>query len=142
MERRALQIMILLAGIVPVYGGAVGVLRGSRAFGDWSGVAGDSQTRYLSGLLLGLGLVFWACVPTIEKRGTIIRALAFLVIVGGLARLGGILFAGDSGRLDWALGMELAVTPALVLWQARIAARCSAPPFSPLSAGLDKHALP
>ncbi len=121
MERRALQIVIFLAAIVPVAGGAAGVLGGQGAFGPWAGAGEDSQMRYLSGLLLALGLIFWACVPTIERRGEIVRAMAAMVVVGGLARLAGLLLVGDPGRIRWALLMELIVTPLLCLWQARIA---------------------
>ena len=120
MERRALQVAILLAGIVPVFGGGSGVFRGEAAFGPWAGAGEDSQMRYLSGLLLAIGLAFWACVPTIERRGEIVRLLTAVVLVGGLARLGGLLAVGDPGRLRWALVMELVVTPLLCLWQARV----------------------
>jgi hypothetical protein len=123
MERRALQFAILLAAIVPVWGGGMGVLRGALAFGAWPGAAADSQARYLSGLLLGVGLVFWGCVPAVERRGTIVRALGVLVVVGGLARLGGWMFAHDPGPMRWPLVMELGVTPLLCLWQARVASR-------------------
>jgi hypothetical protein len=121
MERRALQLTILLAGLVPVFGGGAGVILGQGAFGPWAGAGEDSHMRYLSGLLLAIGLVFWACVPTIERRGETIRLLTLLVVVGGLARLGGVLVHGDPGRMHWALGMELVVTPLLCLWQARVA---------------------
>ncbi len=121
MERRALQIAILLAGLVPVIGGGAGALMGQAAFGPWAGAAEDSHMRYLSGLLLGIGLVFWGCVPAIERRGGVVRLLAGIVVIGGLARLGGVLTRGDPGRMHWALVMELVVTPLLCLWQARIA---------------------
>jgi multisubunit Na+/H+ antiporter MnhG subunit len=119
LEARLLQIAVTLAAVVPVLGGGVGVLRGSGAFGDWAGRSADSQTRYLSGLLLGVGLAFWACVPTISRRGREVRILAFLVVVGGLSRLLGVVLVGDPGRMRWTLAMELVVTPALALWQAR-----------------------
>jgi hypothetical protein len=125
MERRALQAAIVLAGLVPVLGGGVGVLRGERAFGAWAGAAEDSQMRYLSGLLLALGLAFWACVPTIERRGEIVRALGVLVVVGGMARLAGMLLVGDPGPIRLALVMELVVTPLLCFWQARVARQSS-----------------
>jgi len=115
---------MLLAGVVPVIAGGGGVIWGAAAFGAWPGVAADSHMRYLSGLLLGLGLVFWGCVPAVERRGTIIRALTVMVVIGGLARLAGMIFVGDPGRMRWALVMELGVAPLLCLWQARIARRC------------------
>jgi hypothetical protein len=126
MERRALQLAILLAGVVPVYGGGAGVLNGQVAFGSWAGLSEDSHMRYLSGLLMAIGLVFWGCIPTIERRGEIVRTLTFIVVIGGLARLAGLVRLGDPGPMRWTLVMELVVTPLLCLWQARIA-RASTP---------------
>jgi hypothetical protein len=120
-ERRALQGAILLAGCVPVFGGGAGALLGEQAFGPWAGAAEDSHVRYLSGLLLAIGLAYWACVPTIERRGEVVWVLTLLVFVGGLARLGALLAVGDPGPMRWALVMELIVTPIIALWQARVA---------------------
>jgi hypothetical protein len=121
MERRALQIVILLAGVVPVAGGGAGALLGERAFGPWAGAGEDSHIRYLSGLLLAVGLAFWGCVPAIERRGPAVRLLTLIVVTGGLARLMGVVLIGNPGRMGWALVMELIVTPMICLWQARIA---------------------
>ena len=131
MERRALQIAILLAGIVPVYGGGSGALRGEAAFGAWAGAPQDGHMRYLSGLLLGIGLIYWSCIPTIERRGEIVRVLTAIVITGGLARLAGVFLAGDPGSMRWTLAMELLVAPLLCLWQARVAKAALAPGPSP-----------
>ena len=121
-ERRGLQAAILIAGIVPVSAGLAGVIMGAGMAGGAS-LDLDSHVRYLSGLLLGLGLLFWAMVPTIEQHGPIIRALTILVVIGGLARLAGLLFVGTpSEPMVAALAMELVVTPLLCLWQMRVAA--------------------
>jgi hypothetical protein len=71
-------------------------------------------------LLLAIGLVFWGCIPTIERRGRIVRLLTFIVAVGGLSRLLGVVLAGDLGPMRWTLGMELVVTPLICLWQFRV----------------------
>ena len=126
-ERRALQIAIALAGLVPVFAGLEGMLSGAAMTGavpphDLPAVALDSHVRYLSGLLFALGLVFWASIPTIERQTARVRVLTLLVAVGGLARLYGIVRAGDPGApMLFGLAMELGVTPALCLWQARVA---------------------
>ena len=106
---------------MPVAAGVAGAVGGAAAFGAWPGAAADSHVRYLSGVLLGIGLVYWGCVPTIERRGVIVRTLTAVVVAGGLARLGGLIFVGDPGPIRWALVMELGVAPLLCLWQARIA---------------------
>jgi hypothetical protein len=130
LERRALQILILLAGLVPVFGGGAGVVLGQRAFGPFAGAEADSHVRYLSGLLLAIGLTYWSCIPTIERRGEIVRALTLIVFIGGLARLAGVLVAGDPGSMRWALVMELGVAPLIGLWQARVARGLDVPPPS------------
>ena len=84
----------------------------------------DSQVRYLSGLLLGIGLSFWAFTPTIERRGAEVRVLALIVVVGGLARLFGVVTTGAAQPVSVGpLVMELAVTPLLALWRERVERR-------------------
>ncbi|MBV8593685.1 MAG: DUF4345 family protein [Caulobacteraceae bacterium] len=121
MERRALQLAILLAGCVPVLAGGMGALRGLAFVGDPAAAGADNHFRYLSGLLLGLGLLMWGCVPTIERRGAIVRVVTVIVVVGGLCRALGWAIAGNPGAMRWALLMELVVTPLICLWQGRIA---------------------
>ena len=90
-----------------------------------SDAASASEARYLSGLLLGIGLTFWACVPTIERRGAVVRALAAIVVVGGLARLAGAVQTGFPPSVSLPLVMEIAVTPLVALWRERVEQRLS-----------------
>ena len=124
-EARLLRIAVVLASLVPITAGGVGVLLGPAMVGiDTASVAADSHYRYLSGLLLGIGALFLTTVPRIELSTGRFRLLAIIVVVGGLGRLLGALLNrnADASSL-FALVMELGVTPALLLWQARIAAR-------------------
>lgn len=130
-EWRALQLAIALAGLVPVSAGLAGVMLGPDMVGALAlppaprTVALDSHVRYLSGLLLGIGLAFWSFIPTIERRTTEARLLTAIVFLGGLARLYGVVVAGwPSGPMTFGLAMELIVTPLICLWQARVARRC------------------
>jgi hypothetical protein len=115
-ERRLLQAGFAVAGIVPVTAGLWGAL------GRWNP---DSHARYLSGLLLGIGLIFWGSIPTIERRGVAVRALALVVVVGGLARLAGAPQTGFGLSTSLPLIMELGVTPLLALWRERVERRLS-----------------
>lgn len=124
MERRLLQIAIVIGSFVPVGAGLSGVLLGPGILGDAASAASDSHFRYLSGLLFGIGLAFLSCVPEIERRTLLVRVLTAIVMTGGLGRLFGLMVTGYPGLpMCLALGMELAVTPALCLWQSRIASR-------------------
>jgi hypothetical protein len=123
-EKRLLQIAIALAALAPVTAGIVGALKGTLMLGVWGDAALDSHYRYLSGILLGLGLAFWSCIPDIEKRQERFSLLTLIVVVAGFCRAIGMLAGGPPGLgMTAALAMELIVTPALYLWQMRIAAR-------------------
>lgn len=93
------------------------------AGGDASGSADlESHFRYLSGLLLGLGIAFAAAIPSIERRSQLFASLSFIVVVGGLARLASLIVNGAPGTAHvLALGMELGVVPLLYFWQRRVA---------------------
>lgn len=115
-----MQAAVLLAGVVPVSAGAAGVLLGAGLAGG-GGADLDSHVRYLSGLLLGIGLAFWWMVPGIERHGSLFRLLTGIVVLGGMGRLLGVFVVGaPSLPMVAALGMELLVTPMLCLWQRRI----------------------
>ncbi len=120
---RALQIAVAIGGIVPVFAGLAGIILGPSLTGESTPPADlDSHFRYLSGLLLGIGLAFWSTIPGIERNGKVFRLLTAIVFLGGLARLYGVFTEGLPGfSMIAGLGMELAVTPFLCLWQARLA---------------------
>ena len=130
-ERLALQICVALGGFVPVGAGLAGVV-----MGPWlaSGVTLapiplDSHFRYLSGLLLAIGVAFWSTIPQIAQAGPRFRLLSGLVFVGGLGRLVSLLALGaPDAPMLFGLAMELLVTPALAFWQARVARRLAAGP--------------
>ena len=117
-KKRPLQILVTLAGLVPISAGLLGVSTGAAFFHLAGDAAGKSHGAYLSGLLLGLGLGFWTCVPSIEKQGPRFALLCAIVIIGGLARLSSLILLGAGGLPVWfALAMELLVTPGLYIWQ-------------------------
>ena len=126
-EKRVLQAAIALACLVPIAGGGFGVIRGPAMLDIVATAPAAAHFRYLSGLLLGIGVGFLLMVPRIEAHGRQFRLLAAIVVIGGLARLLSIALRGsvDAATL-FALAMELAVTPALALWQWRVA-RLSVP---------------
>lgn len=120
---RALQIVIGLAALVPIVGGGLGVVYGpSMGYRELSLAPGvDSHWRYLSGLLLGIGLSFWALLPTLDRQGPLVRALAAIVFVGGLARAAAVPALGAPDMITaFALVMELLVTPGVALWHWRL----------------------
>ena len=82
-ERRLLQRLIAVGGLIPVTAGLWGVLFGAAGLtGDRMSISGDSHYRYLSGLLLGLGIVFWSTIPSIEHKGARIQWATAIVVAG------------------------------------------------------------
>lgn len=127
-ERRALQAAVAAACVVPLLAGLAGAIEGAtmvRGMADRAVLPDlDSHMRYLSGLLLGIGIAFASCIPRIERAGPTMRLLGAIVVVGGLARASSYLAVGVPGlehRL--ALAMELGAVPLLVLWQWRLERR-------------------
>lgn len=133
LQPRPLQIAVGLACLVPLLAGGAGSVLGAAAFGDpGASVSADSHVRYLSGLLLGIGLVFASMIPAIERNGRGFRMLTFLVAVGGLARLYGVVTVGvPKAPMLFGLAMELVVTPLLCLWQAAVARHAVSPASEP-----------
>ena len=124
LEKRALQLTILIGGLIPVLAGGAGAFAGVGMIPHTVAEPSlDSHFRYLSGLLLAIGLAFWSAVPDIERKTGQVRLLTAIVVTGGLARAYGLITGETPGlAMRLALIMELAVTPLLCLWQARIAA--------------------
>ncbi len=125
MSRRLLQVLVAVLGLVPVLAGLAGIVLGpSMAVPIDAPLALDSHFRYLSGLLLAIGLGFWSTIPRIEREAARFRLLTALVLMGGLSRLLGLALRGvPPAPMLFGLCMELGVTPLLCWWQYRIASR-------------------
>ena len=112
-----LTFAIRIACLVPIVGGGAGALLGVSALGEVGGPATGSHLRYLSGLLMGMGLVAVWCAGDLRRRGAIFSVLCGIFVLGGLARALGLAMEGVP---PWphllALGMELGAVPALWVW--------------------------
>ena len=125
-ERRLFQMVVFAAALVPIAAGAMGMWKGPIMTGGVPApnVDLDSHFRYLSGVLLGIGLAFMFCAAGIERRGLLFRTLGLTVVVGGLGRLYGASLSGLPGAGHvFGLLMELLVVPALLLWHLKIGRR-------------------
>jgi hypothetical protein len=123
-ERRRLQQAVGLVALIPVAVGLYGVLFGQALTGDSVSISAESHFRFLSGLLLGIGILFWSTVPGIELHTGRFRLLTLLIVIGGLARLTAFALTGlPSFFMIGGLFFELVVAPVLCLWQTRVANR-------------------
>src|SRR5690348_13260367 len=87
--RRALQGVVAVCSLVPIVAGTAGLLLGPALVAT-TGEADrdlDSHFRYLSGVLLGIGLAYLSGIPGIEHRRGHFLVLGGIVVLGGLGRL-------------------------------------------------------
>lgn len=116
--RRSLQIAVAILSLVPIGAGLSGVIWGPGFVDATQSVSLDSHFRYLSGLLLAIGLAYWSCVPNIAVNGGRFRLLTAIVFIGGLSRAVSLERVGlPDVPMLFGLIMELVVTPSLCLWQ-------------------------
>jgi hypothetical protein len=121
-ERRLLQQSVAIVATIPVAAGLYGVLFGQALTGDAVSISAESHFRFMSGLLLGIGLCFWSTLPGIETSTGRFRLLTLLIVIGGLGRLMGLGLTGlPSLFMIGGLIVELVVAPVLCLWQTRVA---------------------
>jgi hypothetical protein len=123
-SKRLLQATVAILALIPTLVGAAGILMGPAFLtGEAPAAANlDSHLRFLSGTFFAVGLAFYATIPSIERKGALFRLAAALVFTGGLARLISLCAVGFPTWPHLAgLAMELAVVPALVVWQSRVA---------------------
>jgi hypothetical protein len=122
MERKLIQIAFAVAGLVLVGFGFAGVFFGAN-FLDLSGnVVMDSYIRFLKGMLLAIGLVYWSSIPDIERHGERISLVTFILVLGAVPRLMAVIGHGvpTNGIVIGLVG-ELIVAPLLWLWQRHVA---------------------
>ena len=129
MERKLLQMTFAIAGLVLVGFGLAGVFFGAN-FLDLSGnVVMDSYIRFLKGMLLAIGLIYWSAIADIERHGERIALVTLILVLGAVPRLMAVIGHGvPTNGILISLAGELIAAPLLWLWQRRIAraAQCSA----------------
>jgi hypothetical protein len=122
MERKLLQIALALAGLVLVGFGLAGVFFGANFMDLTGNVAMDSYVRFLKGMLLAIGLVYWSSIPDIERHGERIALVTFILVLGAVPRLMAVIAHGvPTIGILISLGGELIVAPLLWLWHRHVA---------------------
>lgn len=121
-ERLILQLLLGVLALIPISAGGAMAIYGPALLGLTTSVSADSHVRYLSGLLLGIGLVTWTTIPRIEIQGARLAVITLIVAIGGLARLWSLIEVGrPHSSMVAALFLELLLTPLLYVWQQRVA---------------------
>jgi Domain of unknown function (DUF4345) len=122
MQRMLLQIAVAVAGLAGVGLGLAGVVFGTL-YADLSGdVVLDSYVRFLKGMLLAIGLIYWSCIPQIDRCGDRISLVTFILVAGTLARLMSVI--GHGVPTVGIMGNVIAgliFVPLLWFWQRHVA---------------------
>ena len=121
MERKLLQIAFALAGLVLIVFGLAGVFFGAN-FVDLSGnVEIDSYFRFLKGVLLGIGLIYWSSIPDIARHGERVSLVTFILVLGAVPRLIAVIGHGvPTIGILISLAGELIFAPLLWLWHQHV----------------------
>jgi len=122
MERKLLQIAFACAGLALVGFGLAGVFFGASFMDHAGNVVVDSYIRFLKGMLVAIGLVYWSSIPDIERLGERVSLVTFILVLGAVPRLMAVIGHGvpTIGILVGLAG-ELIFAPLLWLWQRRVA---------------------
>ena len=122
MQRTLLQIAVAIAGFIGVSFGLAGVVFGIAFTDMFDDGTVDSSVRFYKGMLLAIGLIYWSCIPEIERRGERISLVTLILVCGAASRLMAVIGHGVAN-----LGVLLSLTaglilvPLLWLWQRHVA---------------------
>jgi hypothetical protein len=122
MERKLLQIALALAGLLTGGFGLAGIFFGA-SFTEFSGdVVMDSYIRFLKGMLLAIGLIYWSSIAQIERHSERISLVTFILVLGAVARLMAVIGHGvPTIGIMVGLAGALIAAPLLWVWQRRVA---------------------
>ena len=81
MERKLLQIAFAFAGLVLAGFGLAGVFFGANFMDLTGNVVMDSYIRFLKGMLLAIGLIYWSSIPDIERQGERTSLITFILVL-------------------------------------------------------------
>ncbi len=131
MYKRILQVILAIIGLIALITGALGIVAGMTTnFGDFYGVSVspgiegniilDSNLRYFSGLWLGVGLILFWMIPSIERQKLVFRLVAGMIFIGGVGRVISMLSFGVPSPLFIAFVVLELLFPLLIIWQNRL----------------------
>lgn len=124
--RRALEIVVLIGGVVCVVIGLAHIAMGPEALPGAESVNAtmDSMDRFYATIFLGYGVALAWCSRDLASRSNVFAALLALLFVGGLARLVSMVVVGRPNDFTlFLLAIELVAPPLLWFWHRRSVSR-------------------
>jgi hypothetical protein len=118
--RRALQWTFGIASLIPLAVSIRGVLAGSEWFLPTEVVTAqiDTHYRYLAGVYATIAFLIWWTIPTIERRGPVVRIICLGIFVGGIGRALSMAQVGQPGAVMIGFTVfELCAVPLIAAWQ-------------------------
>ena len=138
MNKKVLQIVLGILGLIPILTGGLDLMLGASALNIagaavspnvLNNVVIDSQVRFLGAIWLGVGIVLYWTLPALEKQTTLFRLLIGSIFLGGIGRLTSAFLVGTPpNHLIAATVLELIGMPLIILWQSFIATDRTAKP--------------
>jgi hypothetical protein len=81
----------------------------------------DSYIRFLKGMLLAIGLIYWTSIPDIEHHGERIALVTLILVLGAVPRLMAVIGHGvPTIGILISLAGELIAAPLLWLWHRHV----------------------
>jgi Domain of unknown function (DUF4345) len=125
MNKRALQYVTSILGLIPIITGVIGLMGVNDplyvAIGIPKNILLDSNLRFYSGLWLAFGLTLLWLIPRIDKETAIFRIIWAMIFCGGIGRLLSMLTFGAPPLPFIAFTMlEIIGAPVFIYWQHQI----------------------
>lgn len=123
MSRRALLVVLVVLGAVPVLTGLLGIIGGpaSAPGGGPTTASVDSEYRFVNVFWLAAGLILYWTLRRPAERALVTRVVLAVAALGGFARLLSAAIVGWPHPVFIAtIGLELVVVPLVILWHSRV----------------------
>ena len=127
-NKRTLQVILAIIGLIAIITGLLGIIFGitdefyevNISHNIQGNIILDSNLRYFSGLWLGLGLVIFWLIPSIEQQKTVFRLIAGMIFIGGIGRVISMVSMGNPSPPFILFTVLELLFPLLIFWQNKI----------------------
>jgi hypothetical protein len=130
MNKRVLQTVLAILGLIPILTGGLDFVLGARSLhvvgslmplDAVNDVVLDSQIRFLAAIWLGVGIILYWVIPSIDRQTTLFRLLMCGIFLGGIGRMSSAVLVGiPPVQFLAVIVLELVGVPILILWQSAL----------------------
>jgi hypothetical protein len=130
MNKRLLQTVLAILGLIPILTGGLDFVLGARSLhvvgslmplDAVNDVVLDSQIRFLAAIWLGVGIILYWVIPSIDRQTTLFRLLMGGIFLGGIGRMSSAVLVGiPPVQFLAVIVLELVGVPILIFWQSAL----------------------